>query len=522
MHVDLIVPEFPPAHWNFAFAMDVEGSAYSHPPLGAITLAAHTPADVTVRVLDECTGPIALDATAPLVGISAMYIQRQRAFELADALRARGRTVVIGGGLAAALPEECARHADVVFLGEAEETWPRFLAEYQQGRHQPLYRSTTRFEMSRARTPRYDLLQMKNYSTGSIQTSRGCPFQCEFCDVPQFDGNRSRTKTLAQVMTEVQALWDMGLDSIFFVDDHFLGNRRFAKELLQRIAAFQERIGYRLIFYCQATLNVASDEEMLELLYRAGFRRLFIGIESDDPVALKGANKAHNTLMSVEASVRRIQRWNITVWCALLAGFDQDTPEVFDRYARFAQRAGIGMIIPGILQAVPGTPYHERMLREQRLVPLKNRYVGGQAGSLDSLLVTNVEPKNMTHEELIDGYRRLARTLYEYDNYADRIIAFLSAGEMPDLSPTDLRRIWQVRAILERTLRYYLGGGEKRRRFFLRVVRHLIRTRLHRADEAIFHLVIYKHLRTFYFKAADAETPLAEDLERTPSLSLAG
>jgi radical SAM superfamily enzyme YgiQ (UPF0313 family) len=521
MDVDLVVPEFPPAHWNFAFAMDVEGSAYSHPPLGALTLAAHTPSDVTVRVLDECVKPIDLDATAPLVGISAMYIQRKRAFEIADALRARGRTVVIGGGLAAALPDECASHADVVFLGEAEETWPRFLDEYREGRHERVYRAKTRFEMEHARTPRYDLLEMGNYSTGSIQASRGCPFQCEFCDVPQFDGNRSRTKSLAQVMTEVRALWDMGLDSIFFVDDHFLGNRRFAKELLQHLAAFQEEIGHRLIFYCQATLNVAADEELLELLYRAGFRRLFIGIESDDPIALKGVNKAHNTLMSVEESVRRIQRWNIVVWCALLVGFDQDTDEVFDRYARFAQRAGVGMIIPGILQAVPGTAYHERMKREERLVPLRNRYVGGQAGSLDSLLVTNVEPRNMSHDALIAGYRRLSRTLYQYDDYADRVIAFLEAGEMPDLSPTDLRRMWQVRGILKRTLGYYLGGDVERRRFFWRIARHLVRTRLHRADEAIFHLVIYKHLRTFYLKAADAETPLADDLERLPSLSVA-
>lgn len=522
MKIDLIVPVFPPAHWNFAFAMDLEGSAYSHPPLGAITLAAHTPDDVAVRVLDESVAPIDLDATADVVGISAMYIQRERAFALADALRARGRTVLMGGGIVAALPDECARHADVCFFGEAEHTWPEFIEDFCRGRHRSHYAAGGRFDMTQARTPRYDLLDMRDYSTGSIQTSRGCPFRCEFCDVPRFDGNRSRTKTLEQVMSEVRQLWDMGLDSIFFVDDHFLGNRRFAKTLLRELASFQRTIGHRLIVYCQTTLNVAADEEMLELLYHAGFRRLFIGIESDEPEALVSANKAHNTTMPVAEAVARIQRWNIAVWCALLAGFDGDGPEVFDRYADFAQRAGIAMVIPGLLQAVPGTAYHERMEREARLVPLRNGYVGGQAGSLDSLLVSNVEPVRMSHEQLIAGYRRLARKLYEHDAYADRVIAFLSAGEMPERARPSLRSLWASRGILERTLRHYLGGDGERRRFFLRIVRHLLRTRMRRADEAIFHLVIYKHLRDFYFKAADAEVPLADDLERAEPVALAG
>jgi radical SAM superfamily enzyme YgiQ (UPF0313 family) len=512
MNIDLIVPEFPPAHWNFAFAMDVEGSKYSHPPLGAATLAAYTPKDVRVRVFDENVAPIDFSSLADNVGISAMYIQRKRTFELAKKLRAAGKRVLLGGGLVSGLPQQSAGAADTVVHGEAELTWEGILRDIADGKPKPRYDAPSRFDLTLSKMPRYDLLQMKAYSTASLQTSRGCPYACEYCDVPLIDGSKPRTKPIDLVMQEIELLHAGGQRSFFIVDDHFLGNRKYAMQVVEEIRRFVERKNHKPLFYCQATLNVATDEEALESLYRANFRRLFIGIESDDPSALKGVRKHQNTQMPVAEAVRRIQRWNITVWAALLAGFDEDTPATFDRYTEFTTSARIGMVIPGLLQAVPGTAYHRKMTEQQRLVPLRNGYVAGQAGSLDSLLVTNVKPRNMTTDELLAGYRRFVRELYEYDAFGDRVIGFLEAGTKPELGKADVADVWAARKILVRALRYYFSGGADRRRFALRIVRYLLKTKMRRVDEAIFHLVIYKHLREFYFSASDALVPVADDL----------
>ena len=513
MQIDLVVPEFPPAHWNFAFAMDMEGSAYSHPPVGVATLAAYTPAGVEVRIFDENVEALDLDRLAPTVGISAMYIQRERAFELARQLRARGKRVLIGGGIVHGLPDACRREADVVFHGEAELTWPEFIADLERGEVKPSYRASERFDMSQSRLPRYDLLQMHRYSTGSIQTSRGCPFACDYCDVPLLDGPRPRTKPAHLVMEEVRLLHRLGHQSIFFIDDHFLGDRKHAVELLHRLRDYVRAHDHRPIFYCQATIDVARRPELLELLYEANFRRLFIGIESNDLDALRGVNKHHNTKMSVADAVREIQRHNITVWAALLGGFDRDTPEVFGRYLEFAREAGIGMVIPGLLQAVPGTSYYDQVVREDRLIPLRNGYVAGQAGSLDSLPVTNVRPAQMSMDELVDGFRRFCAELYEPDAFVDRLLTSLELGQRPEPGGTQWGQLWSMREALARVVRFFLlDGGPDHRQVLARVLAHLGKTGFHRADEALFHVVCYKHLREFYSRAAAGSVAIADDV----------
>jgi radical SAM superfamily enzyme YgiQ (UPF0313 family) len=421
--------------------------------------------------------------------------------------------VLLGGGLTSALPEECEREADVVFHGEAELTWPAFLSDLARGAPKATYRAEERFDLAQSRMPRLDLLDIGAYSTGSVQTSRGCPYTCTYCDVPLIDGSKPRTKKIELVLQELEALYERGQRSFFIVDDHFLGTRGYALRLLGEIEKFVRAKNYKPVFYCQATLNVAKDEEALTALYRANFRRLFIGIESDDLEALAAVGKKQNTLLSVAESVSRIQKYNITVWAALLAGFDTDGKDVFDRYRRLIAEAGIGMIIPGLLQAVPGTAYYEHVTKQQRLVPLRNRYVAGQAGSLDGLLVTNVRPARMTTEELLAGYKRFVRDIYQYDAFGDRVIGFLEAGRMPELGAADFGDVWRARKILGRAFRHYvLAGDPARRRFFVRIMRYLLKTRFRRVDETIFHLVIYKHLREFYEIAADERVPMAADV----------
>jgi radical SAM superfamily enzyme YgiQ (UPF0313 family) len=515
LRIDLVVPTFPPAHWNFAFAARLGGFSYSHPPLGAITLAAHTPAGVRVRVLDQNVEEVAIDRLAPVVGISAMYVQRESAFALAAAVRASGRTVILGGSLVNALPQRCTAAADAIVHGEAEQVWPELCADLEAGRLAAEYRAAARFDLSRAAVPRFDLLRPGAYSTASIQTSRGCPYACDYCDVPLLDGRPPRNKSVDQVMAEVERTWALGYRSLFFVDDHLLGNRRLALALLEALARFGEQHRHGMIFYCQATVNLARDAELLELMYRANFRRVFLGIESDDLDALRAMNKGHNALMPLADAVREIQRHNIVVWAALLLGFDGERRETPARYVRFAREAGIGMVVPGILQAVPGTPYHRRIAEQGRLVPLRNGYVGGQAGSLDSLLVTNVEPTEMSHAQLIEGYRELVDGLYRGEPYGERVIAALACGERPELGGFQWKKAWSERATLLRVVGHFLRTSDPERRAVARrIASWILRGRGHRTDEALFHLVVYEHLREFYGRAAQASTPLAADLER--------
>jgi radical SAM superfamily enzyme YgiQ (UPF0313 family) len=319
-------------------------------------------------------------------------------------------------------------------------------------------------------------------------------------------------------MEEVRTLHEAGHDSIFFIDDHFLGDPRHARALLAELTTYARSHDHRPIFYCQATVNVATQPEMLEKLYQANFRRLFIGIESDDLIALRSVNKGHNTKMSLVDAVREIQRYNITVWAALLGGFDRDTPAVFDRYLEFARDAGIGMVIPGLLQAVPGTEYHRRMSDARRLIPLRNGYVAGQAGSLDSLPVTNVAPLNMTMDELVTGFRRFCGDLYEPDAYADRIIESLRLGTRAEPGGNHWGDLWASRDLVGRMLKFFAWDGDAaNKRVFRRIVQHLIRTRFHRTEEALMHILLYKHLREFYRQAAEAEVPIAPDLLPAPA-----
>jgi radical SAM superfamily enzyme YgiQ (UPF0313 family) len=513
MQIDLINPLTPPAHWNFSGAMDLVGARFSHPALGLATLAAHAPAGVDVRLWDENVQDVDLTRLGDTVGLSAMFIQRKRTFELARALRKLGKRVLIGGAIAHAVPHECERHADVIFRGEAELTWPEFLADLGRGAPKALYHTDKKFDLKLAKVPAFDKLHMMRYSTASLQTSRGCPFSCDYCDVPMLDGPGVRVKTVEQVLAEAEALYRTGQRSFFIVDDNFIGNRRFALQVLKALATWVAGHKHKPIFYCQATLNVAQDKELLEALYQANFRRLFIGIESSEVDALKKAKKPHNTLQPIADAVKAIQRHNITVWCALLLGFDEDKPETFARYRELAQGAGIGMVIPGLLQAVPGTAYHERMQSAGRLVALRTEYVGGQAGSLDTLPITNVAPVHMTRDELSTELRAFARDLYSYDAYAERLIRFLELGERPELGRFDLGDVWAAKGILARVFKHYVvdGDGESRR-FITRVAKHLVKSRGRRLDEAVFHLVIYKHLREFYRQCAEATVPLADDI----------
>ena len=501
MKICLINPRFPLSLWDFSLCRDIDGSKFPFPPLPLTTLAALTPGEHQITILDENAGPLDLDVDADIVGITGYHAQKERVFELAGGFRARGITVAIGGPIVRGDNlEECARHADAVFLGEAEYTWPAFIRDFENKKNKPVYTQDTFVDMKDSPAPRFGLLDIKAYSSAIIETSRGCPYSCEFCEIPVRLGKGSRTKSTGQVMAEIRALHQLGVDSIFIIDDNFLGNHKRAIELLTEIGRFVASIDYRIYFSCQFTIDTSRDEEILDLLEKANFRRVFIGIETPRKDSLTAARKNQNTRVDLLEAVGRIQAKNIIVWGAFIVGFDGDDNGIFDEQFQFIQAAAIPVAMLGILQAIPGTPLHERLLREGRLIDDKT---GGITGAAESLTHTNIKPAKMSLEELVSGYGRMARNIYGYDNFARRVINAIKAGAKNKIKGGGATGKKELAAVL-RLLRYYLLSPDPRRALmFIKVVSQTLMIDPGQLRTALMHLVVYKHLRLFYEKTTD-------------------
>jgi radical SAM superfamily enzyme YgiQ (UPF0313 family) len=499
----LINPRFPPSLWDFQLCKDIE-DAYPHPPLSLPTLAALTPRSHQVTLIDENVEPVDVGQAADLVGITGYWIQRHRVFALADSFRARGVPVAIGGPIVeSSTRDQCARHADHVFQGEAEYTWPRFLEELAAGTAAPLYRQAELVSMLDSPPPRYELLKRGAYSTATIETSRGCPMACEFCEIPSRLGQRARSKSIEQIMTEVRSHHALGADSIFFIDDHFIGNRGHTKRLLEELGRFVREIDYAMYFTCQFTINLARDQEMLALLQAANFRRVFVGIETPRKASLLSARKKQNVVGDLADNVRVLQEHGITVWAGMIVGFDTDDEQVFDEQREFLQDAGIPVVMSGLLQAIPGTPLHTRMAREGRL---RDTDMSGVRGTYDALIASNITPVAMTDHTLVSGYQRMVRDIYAPNAYADRVLTSLSRARRPPTSKKSLPTLKQLR-IVGRLFRHYLWRTDAdQRRMFLRVVSTTLRHHRAQLETALMHLVVYKHLHAFYTQVASLGT----------------
>jgi radical SAM superfamily enzyme YgiQ (UPF0313 family) len=501
MKICLVNPRFPLSLWDFTLCRDLSGSAFPFPPLSLATLAGLTSAGHEVTLLDENVRPLTIPKDADVVGITGYHIQEERVFALADGLRQEGVIVALGGPLVRKENlDRCASHADAVFLGEAEYTWPQFIADVEAKQLRSPYLQETLVDMADSPVPRFDLLDLSSYSSAIIETSRGCPHSCEFCEIPVRLGKGSRTKSTEQVMTEIRELAKLGVDSIFIIDDNFLGKRARAKELLREIGRFVASVRHPIYFSLQFTIDTARDEEMLALLEQANVRRVFIGIETPRQASLTAIRKVQNTRVDLLEAVRTIQSHNIIVWGAFIVGFDSDDTKIFDEQLDFIQTAAIPVAMVGILQALPGTPLHERMRKEGRL---RDDATGGIRGAASTLTDTNIVPKNMTAQEITTGYRRLVRELYEPERFGERLMKALSLGagrEVRGSSPVTARGL----LTLFRILRFYLLTTDLRRaRMFLRTVRFTLRHHPTQLQTALMHLVVYKHLRLVYAQGTE-------------------
>ncbi len=406
----LVYPEFPPSYWGFRYALELLGKRSSMPPLGLLTVAAMIPARYELRLVDVNVAALTdrdLD-WADLVLTSTMVVQRRSLQEVIARCNRHGKPVAVGGPHPTSFSDQIVG-ADFFLLDEVEETFPRFLADWEAGRAQRVYRPEQKPAIAATPVPRFDLLDLGAYSSMALQFSRGCPFDCEFCDITKLFGRVPRTKSSPQMLAELDALYDIGWRGpVFLVDDNFIGNRHEAMRLLPEVAAWQRQRAFPFDLFTEASVNLAQHEPLMDAMVAAGFSMVFLGIESPNPEALKKTRKSQNVKRDDDDfllhAVQTIQRKGMEVSGGFILGLDGDGPEIFDAQVAFIQAAGIPRAMVGLLSAMRGTDLHARLEAEGRLA--------GEASGNNVEIALNFRPQ-LAPEVLIDGYRRVLATLYD-------------------------------------------------------------------------------------------------------------
>src|SRR5216684_8622504 len=419
MNVLFIYPEWPDTYWSFKHALPFEGKRSVYPPLGLLTIAPLLPRHWKKRLVDTnvCELTDADLQRADVAFLSGMLVQKQDLLRILARCRDGGLRTVLGGPITSSA-EDLFQHADHVVIGEAEDLIVSLASDLEQGTAKPTYRACELPGLDKTPLPDLSLINAKHYSNMAIQYSRGCPFNCEFCDIIEIYGRKPRTKSPSQVVAELEQLYERKWrGSIFIVDDNFIGNKKKVKELLPVIAEWNIRHRRPFTFFTEASVNLADDPELLELMKEAGFIRVFLGIESPVEASLKEAQKLQNTRRSLLDSVRRIQRYGIEVMAGFIVGFDNDPDDVFDKQVEFIQESAIPLAMVGLLLALPGTQLYRRLQREGRILD------EGQGDNMDCRL--NFVPK-MNPQRLLEGYRSILQRIYHPDAYYDRVRRFLS------------------------------------------------------------------------------------------------
>jgi radical SAM superfamily enzyme YgiQ (UPF0313 family) len=427
MRVLLISPEFPDTFWSFKHAVSFIRRAASFPPLGLLTVAAMLPEAWAKRLVDLNVVPLA-DADlawADIAFVGAMTAQRASARAVIARCREAGLKVVAGGPLYTAEPD-AHPEVDHLVLGEAEITLPRFLRDLACGAPRRLYPADAFADVTATPVPLWGLADLRAYASVSVQFSRGCPHDCDFCSVTAMLGHRPRIKRSAQVIAELDRLHALGWRGpVFFVDDNLIGHKRaLREELLPVLLDWQRRRGRGIPFTAQVAMNLADDDDLMRGMASAGFDAVFIGIETSETAALVECNKKQNLGRDLIGDVKRIQRAGMEIFAGFIVGFDHDTPETFVRHVAFIQESGIAAAMVGLLQAPPGTRLHARMRAEGRLL--------GAISGDNADGSTNVRPR-MSLDALLAGYRSLLLHLYAPRPYYQRVRTFLREFRAPEV-----------------------------------------------------------------------------------------
>lgn len=438
LKVLLVWPRFPQSFWGFEGLLELIREDATHPPLGLITVAALCPSSWTLRLLDHAIEEIRDEdyLWADLVMVSAMHAQRADTAAILRRARQLGTRTFIGGPWACSEPDLLLTMADHVLVGEAEEVFAGIAAALEAGTARALYRVNDKPDVSRSPIPRFDLLQLDKYTFMSIQFSRGCPFQCEFCDIITIYGRKPRTKSPAQLIAELEVLRSLGWrKGILIVDDNFIGNAKNALTLVRDLAAWQRQHFWQFAFITEASIDLSDRPELLAAMVEANFIAVFLGLETPSADALRGTRKFQNLRGDLIDQVRAVQQAGLWVVAGFIVGFDSDDETIFDRQFEFIEKAAVSWAMVGMLQAPPTTPLYDRLKREGRIQQLTELTSNFGAPNFLTMMPLSV---------LMRGFCRLLTRLYDPETYFRRSLRSLEvwvtkvSQKPPSIRPMDM------------------------------------------------------------------------------------
>jgi len=487
-----VFPRYTPSFGTFHHSYALLGGVRAFmPPQGLLVVASYLPAAWGVRLVDENARPVTPEefGWADAVFVSGMHVQRPHIDDIVGRAHAAGRPVVLGGPSVSGCPESYPT-ADILHIGEVGDATDRVIEhlDTHSGRpgRQLAFTTTTRLPLDDFPIPAYELISLREYFLASIQFSSGCPYTCEFCDIPALYGRNPRLKQPAQVLAELERLRAGGAQAVYFVDDNFIGNQKAALELLPHLVAWQARNRYPLRLSCEATLNIAKNERVLALMREAGFVTVFCGIETPEPAALRAMSKEQNLRLPIVEAVRRINSYGLEVVSGIILGLDTDTPETADHILEFIDASQIPILTINVLYALPKTPLWERLAREGRLLE-------------DPARESNVRFR-LPEETVLEMWRRCIRAAYTpeflYARYAyNQRHTFRRRRRFP-LNPARLApaSVGRGAAILLR-LFWRLGARGHYRRVFWRMAWQMLRAG--RVEHLIHSAVVSHHLIEF-------------------------
>ncbi len=484
MNILMVYPQNPDTFWSFKHALHFVSKRSTFPPLGLLTVAAMLPRDWEVKLVDLNLERLreADLRWADYVMISGMIVHKPCLEVVIRRCNALGKPIIAGGPLFTTGHEDFPTVQHFV-LGEAEDVMPKLVADMLAGTIQKQYQAGNRPDVTRVPVPRWDLVDFKHYVSMAVQFSRGCPFDCEFCDIIIMNGRVPRTKTPGQLIAELDALRQHGWkDMVFIVDDNFIGDKKRTKALLREIIAWRERVHPSMGFFTEASVNLADDGELVELMVQAGFKRVFLGIETPVTESLQECHKLQNKSRNLVECIQKLQHAGMEVMGGFIVGFDNDRQDIFKRQYEFIQSSGVVQAMVGLLQALPQTKLYQRLKREGRLE--------AAATGNNTEAVLNFKTK-LNREFLQNGYRELMKKLYEPKVYYQRIRTFLEnhrpRGPRARISMSDFRAF--IKSF------WMLGIWERGRHNYWRFFWSILLRRPHQLRFAIELAVVGYHFR---------------------------
>ena len=487
----LIAPRSPRNFWSMQATVDAVGAKALMPSNALATLVALTPPDVGIEFVygDENVGRLAEGQPCDLVAITGYTLHVPRIRAVAAAFRRRGIPVALGGAFATLDRDEARPLADHLFVGEAEYTWPRFLREWTAGQAQPVYVQTGPVDMKDSPPPDWSFVDGDHYLYFTVQTSRGCPNRCDFCDAVRIVGRKHRSKPVDRVMAEIRNASAAGADTVFFSDDNFHVRSSFTRELLARVVAWNSGRANPLSFSCQASIAIADDEDLLRLLADARMSVVFLGVDSLRRECLEEVNKGRLHRPELAERIRAMSAFGILPFIGLIVGFDHDDPATFDEIDRFLEGTGTPMASISVLNAPKRTVLHERLAAQGRI---REDFQGKWHD------LTNIVPTTMPLDDLIGRHRALFHRLYEPERFEARAVAWIRGVRyFSALYRNKRQRPAKLLKALHTVKYYLLHAPPPARRLFFRVVLEAWRTDPRLIRKAFTIMTQYCHYYSF-------------------------